>query len=246
MWLRFDAPAAALPVRPPLRLYLPYDTAVELLELRLESAGEAPLRPVRVPARGRRWIAHGDSITLGRQASDPARTYPALAARELGMECWNLGFGGSARAEPPVALALASLTCDVMSVAIGTNIYTPNWYDAPAWAAAYRNMLDIIRQQRRDLPLVVVSPIVFPGTGEEPERTPNQRGLSLGAIRRVVEEEVERRIASGDRRLRLVRGLDVIGPERTDLMGDHAHPNDAGYAALAAAVASAIRSLLEE
>jgi lysophospholipase L1-like esterase len=249
MWLRFPVPESAHPLRPPLRIYLPYDTPVELLELRLEAGaadGEAPLRPVRVPPRGKRWIAYGDSITLGRQASEPGLTYPAVAARALGVECWNLGFGGAARAEPPVAIALASLPCDVMSLAIGTNVYTPGWYDAPAWAAAYRNALELIRARRPDLPLVVVSPVVFPGTGEAPERTPNARGLSMAAIRRAVEEEARSRLAAGDRRLRLVRGLEVIGPDRMDLMGDHAHPNDAGYAALAAAVAAAIRSLLED
>ena len=169
-----------------------------------------------------------------------------MAARALGVECWNLGFGGSARAEPPVALALAALPCDVLSVAIGTNAYTPNWYDPPAWRAAFRNLLEIIRWRRPELPLVVVSPIVFPGAGEPPERTPNERGLTAAETRRLVEAEAERRMGAGDRRLRLVRGLDVIGPDRMDLMGDHAHPNDAGYAAMAEAVAAAITSLLEE
>ena len=65
-----------------------------------------------------------------------------------------------------MAQALAALPCDVLSIAIGTNLYTPNWYDAPAWEAAFRNFLDIIRLKRPTLPLLVLSPIHFPGAGE--------------------------------------------------------------------------------
>lgn len=48
-------------------------------------------------------LAYGSSITNGALAVRPGDLYPARVARTLGVDHFNLGFGGGARLEPEMA-----------------------------------------------------------------------------------------------------------------------------------------------
>jgi lysophospholipase L1-like esterase len=101
-----------------VRVVLPCLTPVELLRIEGEVS---PVRPDQVPAR--RYLAYGSSITNGATAMRPGDTYPARIARSLGVDHFNLGFGGGALLEPEVADWIAGRSdWDFATLELGINL----------------------------------------------------------------------------------------------------------------------------
>jgi hypothetical protein len=73
------------------------------------------------------------------------------------------------------------------------------------------------------------------------EETPNRLGATLNDLRTAVETAAGELAAAGDKRLHVLPGLPIITGD--DLV-DEVHPGDSGHAKLAAAAATAMRSLL--
>ncbi|WP_256107185.1 GDSL-type esterase/lipase family protein [Streptomyces sp. ODS05-4] len=188
------------------------------------------------PAPGRpRWLVHGDSITEGWLATRPAHAWPAAAGRILGLDPVNLGYAGSARGDLALAQQLGRLPAPALTtLAFGTNC----WSGVPCSAAllyeTVRTFVALVRAGHPDTPLLVVSPLLRP----EAEHTANPAGATLAALRAAMEEAARDTAAAGDGRLALLPGRGVLGPEH---LADGLHPNDAGHARLARAVAAAVR-----
>ncbi|MFJ5550722.1 GDSL-type esterase/lipase family protein [Streptomyces sp. NPDC093225] len=183
-----------------------------------------------------RWVVHGDSITEGWWSTRPAHGWTAVAGRALGVDTVNLGYAGAARGELVVAEQLASLPADVLTLAFGTNCWSRVPFSAPLLYETTRAFLELVRQGHPQTPLLLVSPVLRPGA----EAVPNKLGATLAELRAAMERAVRERILAGDRRLAVLPGLPLLRPEH---LADGLHPNDAGHAALGAAVA---RSLREE
>ncbi|MFE6226161.1 GDSL-type esterase/lipase family protein [Streptomyces sp. NPDC057854] len=185
----------------------------------------APRRP--------RWLVQGDSITEGWWATRPAHAWPAAAGRTLGVDPVNLGYAGGARGELVLAEHLARLPGELLTLAFGTNC----WDRAPAtpeWLyATVRAYVAVIRRGHPRTPLLVVSPVLRPAA----EHTRNAVGATLTELRRAMERAV-RDLAADDPRLALLPGRPLLGPEH---LADGLHPDDAGHARLAEAVAGALR-----
>ncbi|MFD3335740.1 GDSL-type esterase/lipase family protein [Streptomyces sp. NPDC058700] len=186
----------------------------------------APARP--------RWLVHGDSITEGWWSTRPALSWPATTGRVLGLDAVNLGYAGGARGELVLAEQLARLPGDVITLAFGTNC----WSRVPATAdllyATVRAFVGLVRQGHPDTPLLIVSPVLRP----EAEHTRNALGATLTELRRAMERAGRDLAAEGDGRLLVLPGRPVLGPEH---LADGLHPNDAGHARIAAAVAEVLR-----
>ena len=220
----------------PFTFYLPYNSVVQV-------TGLGPRESLSVvPPQRHSWVAYGDSITHGIQASDPGLTYTAVAARLMGVDLVNMGFAGAARGEPVVADTLGRVTADVFSFAFGTNLMRYFWYDRAAWRETFRMFLDLFRKGHPDTPLLVISPIYR--SAANAESTPNVMGMTVGDIRRVEEEVVEARQRTSDKNVHLLSGLDVIGKDDADLLADGIHPNDKGMDLMARRVAGALWPLL--
>ncbi|MEU3606992.1 GDSL-type esterase/lipase family protein [Streptomyces sp. NPDC035033] len=186
----------------------------------------APRRP--------RWLVHGDSITEGWWSTRPAHAWPAVAGRALGLDPVNLGYAGGARGELPLAEHLARLPGEVITLAFGTNCWdrapaTPEWLHATV-----RSYVALIRRGHPRTPLLLVSPVLRPAA----EHTRNALGATLTELRRAMERAVRDLAAAGDRRLLLLPGRPLLGPEH---LADGLHPDDEGHARLAAAVTAALR-----
>lgn len=83
----------------------------------------SPARPDQVPAR--RYLAYGSSITNGAFATRPGELYPARVARALGVDHFNLGFGGGAYLEPEMGAWFARRQdWDFATLEMGVNIVT--------------------------------------------------------------------------------------------------------------------------
>lgn len=209
----------------PVTVHLPESLSPVVLGVRGRGIAPAPPRP--------RWVVHGDSITEGWLAGRPALSWLSAAGRALGLDPVNLGYAGSAHGEAACAEQIATLHCELITLAFGTNCWSGVPASAPLLYETTRTFLDLVRQGHPETPLLVVSPPLRP----EAEEAPNRLGATLGELRDAQESAVLERAAAGDRRLALLPGLRLLGPHH---LADGLHPNDDGHAVLATAVSDAL------
>ena len=186
----------------------------------------------------RRWVAYGDSIAEGWVASGPSGAWPAIAGRTHRLDVCNMGYAGSARGEIVSAEHVAALEADVISITHGTNCWTRIPFSADMMRAGTAAFIEVVRQGHPETPIVVASPVVRP----DAEATPNRLGATLADLRAVMEQVAQARIDAGDKRLTLVPGGDIIGP---DLLADGIHPGDEGHRVLADVIGGAVRDALD-
>lgn len=202
-------------MKPTVQSVVPVDGDVE----------PAPRRP--------RWVAYGDSVAEGWIASGPAGAWPAVAARDLELDVFNLGYAGSARGEVVSAEQVAALPADVISISHGTNCWTRIPFSVGMMRETTRAFVEVVRQGHQETPIVVASPVLRP----DAEDTPNRLGATLVDLRAAMEDVVRERIEAGDDQLTLVPGRDLID---ADLLGDGIHPNDEGHRVLASSIGGAV------
>jgi lysophospholipase L1-like esterase len=186
---------------------------------------------------GPRWVAYGDSILEGWVASGPARSWPAVAARSLGLDVVNLGYAGAARGEIASAEQVAALPADVISITHGTNCWTRTPHSVGMMRETTAAFLEVVRGGHPTTPVVVASPVLRP----DAETTPNRLGATLVDLRAAMEEVVQARIDAGDAALTLVRGGDLL---TVDHLPDGIHPGDEGHELLAEAFGGAVADAL--
>jgi len=100
------------------RVVLPWRPSVRLISIE----GETSLpRPGQTPAT--RYLAYGSSITHGSTAVRPTGTYPSRTAELLGIDLFNLGFGGGAHMEAGMADYIAGRNdWDIATLEMGINV----------------------------------------------------------------------------------------------------------------------------
>ncbi len=206
----------------PAIVYLPERMGPTILEITGVGGTIAPA-PVQP-----RWLCYGDSIAEGWTVTGADLSWPAVAAREHGLDLVNLGYAGSARGEIASAEELAELDADVVSIAHGTNCWTRTPHSVDLFAAGLRAFLDIVRQGHPDTPVVAVSPITRP----DAEAQPNRLGATLTDLRGAFETVVTERLGR-DPNLSLVEGFPLV---TLDQLADGIHPGDEGHAAMAGAI----------
>lgn len=224
-----------------VEIYLPFRDRVRVVAV--ESDGEIAAAPSSRP----RWVHYGSSISHGAEAAQPTGIWPVVAARAVGVDLHNLGFGGQALLDPFVARSMRDLTADVLSIKIGINVLNHAAYGRRMFASLLHGFLDTIREGRPDVPLIVASPLFTPigenrpgPTGIDEAMLPTvvftshgraeqiaDGALTLRAIREIVAEVVTGRIAAGDTALTYVDGLDLYGPGDWPefAMADLLHPD---------------------
>jgi hypothetical protein len=202
-----------------LSVWLPQFGPVSVRDPELRGASYAS-----PPSTQGRWITYGSSITHAREAAGPSATWPAQIARSQRWDLLNLGFAAQCHLDPLVARTIAAEGADIISLCLGINIYGQASYSARTLRPALSGFLDIIRESHPSTPLVVISPIASPSR----EMEPNATGLTLAAVRRIVQESVESLIAAGDTALVLLDGQSLLGGDDGHLLVDGLHPGPAG------------------
>jgi lysophospholipase L1-like esterase len=229
-----------LPDLPPgekqVEIWLPPVPGVRIRALRAVDG-----RAVRPPAPDRRprWTVYGSSITQGHGAA-PTGSWPAVAARLLGLRPTNLGYGGSCLLEPLVARVVAAVPADHITLEVGINVHNSAALRARTLGPALHGFLTAIRDRQPDVPVTVVSPVYG---GEVRENTPDSwfeapdgarrrisGDLTLRRIREVLADAVEVRRRRGDGRLAYLDGRELFGaPDAAaGRMPDGLHPDAAG------------------
>lgn len=208
-----------------IELWLPQFGVFRLRSLEVsDGAGLAPFDDIRP-----RWITYGSSITQCSGAESPSQTWPAIVARERGLDLTNLGYGGQCHLDPMIARMIRDLPADFISMCVGINVYGGFSLSERTFRAGIIGFVRIVREKHPDTPLAVMSPIISPPC----ETTPNAVGLCLTVMREEVAAAVEALRDDGDEHVHYVDGLDMLGPELAHLLPDEVHPNPEGYKAMA-------------
>lgn len=207
-----------------LCFHFPYGESVDLIGFSLPDnacIGTAS------PKHGYRWLACGDSITHGFHASTPLHTYPAVLAAAKGWEALNAGVGGRC-IEADDGAILAGIPADLVTILLGYNDY--NHQRDPALSAA--NLTQMLRALRSGgtpfRPIFVITPLWSSIAG------PGVKGHSLADYRRAIAIATE---SLADPATWTIDGEALID-HRPACFRDGIHPNDTGFAALAASLSS--------
>ncbi len=220
-------------------IWLPQSATVDLLSLRI-TAG-ASLKP-STPA-GRTWAHYGSSISHGMEADGPSETWPAQAARAAGVNLMSMGFAGQCQLDGYVARSLRDGDFDVISLKLGINVINGDTMRERVFWPAVESFLDVIREGKPQVPILVVSPIICPVAENRPgptimdgsavrtvDRPKELRGgvLTLVKVRAILADIVSRRYEAGDHNLHYLDGLELFGQGDVADLPDGLHPNAEG------------------
>jgi len=231
-------------------LWLPPQTPCELRALRADGAVEPP-----APARGRRWVHHGSSISHCTQADAPTGTWPVVAAARAGVEVVNLGMAGNCHLDPYVARTIRDTAADLISLELGANPVARSTFTPRTFGPAVHGFLDTVRDGHPDTPLLVVSPVYSraleaeggPGAGRDGPQAggpgdPGERAqgdLTMAFVRDALSSIVRDR-ARSDPALHHLDGRGLFGQGDAADQPDGVHPNAAGYRRMGHRFAAAV------
>ncbi len=237
--IRFDGLVPGMKV---IELWLAQGTGVEVRGLRVNDGAVVDGAPA---VSGRRWIHYGSSISHCFEAASPTGTWPAVAAREAGVDLRSLGLAGQCMLDQFVARTIRDQPADVISLKLGINIVNGDTMRQRTFGPAVHGFLDTVREGHPDTPIVVVSPIWCPSAEDRPGPTvagPDGRYvtvagaeeirttcLTLQQIRTTLAGIVEVRRGLGDANLHYLDGLQLFDEDDAADLPDDLHPNAAGY-----------------
>lgn len=214
-----------------VEIWLPHNEQIDLIALHTD----AEVRPLSRSDRAGEtvWLHYGSSISQGSNAAHPTGIWPAVAARRAGVSLHNLGFGGSAMADPFMARLMRETPADLISVKVGINVVNLDGMRRRIFVPAVHGFLDTIRDGHPETPLLVISPthcLIHEDTpgpgGVDPESIAEgaMRFIATGAtgdtelgrltlqsVREALAEVVDAR--SDDPNLHFLDGLDLFGAE---------------------------------
>ncbi len=238
-------------------LWLPHNAFVELRQLHLNQGAQLQsAQPNNQPT----WIHYGSSISHCMEADEPAKVWPAVAARLAGANLHSLGFGGQCHLDPFVARTIRDSDADVISAKVGINVINMDSMRERVFVSALHGFLDTIREGKPHTPLMLISPIYCPSAETHPGPTvPNKAGkfvtieghndlrqgcLTLTRVREILLEVVTQRQAQGDRALHYLDGLELFGAADAQDLPDDLHPNPAGYIRMGERFAPSLTELM--
>ena len=229
---------AVLPARAAdVELWLPQHGCTRVRTAELSDAHEA----VAVGPTGPRWVAYGSSITQCATSRGPSETWPALVARDLGLDLLCMGFGGQCHLDPVVPGQIGRARPDVITACLGINVYGALTFGPRSWPGQVAGFIARLRAECPHAVIVVLSPIGCPAR----EDTPNATGLTLAALRDDVERVAGDLRERGDERLFLVSGIELLSPEEGELLVDGLHPGPEGYHLMAQRLGPRLGAILK-
>lgn len=193
-------------------------------ELRVLAIGVDDDAAVEAPQEYRQRgpiVIYGSSVAQGAGAARPGMPYGAMLARWLGLDFVNLGFGGAGKAEPEIVELVASLEACCFLFDLGKSY---GWQPKEV----YSTMLQDVRTRHPTAPLICITPIFSTREFSSSEYV----DLSEHT-RNVMREAARERIDAGDKRVHIVEGPDLLGPDDADAFYEGVHPNDLGQQRMA-------------
>jgi len=214
----------SLPAGQPCLLYLPLYNGVTSVEICIpkgknlagaDPAATKPHKPI---------VIYGTSITQGGCASRPGMAFPAIIGRRLDVPVINLGFSGSGKMEPAMAVLLAE---------IDPSAYVLDclWNMSPELVSTrVEPFVKTLRAARPDTPILLAEDC-------------SVRSVCPTAKGRIVRAIHQKLTAEGMKNLHFLSNLGMLGDD-TEGTVDGCHPNDLGMMRQAEVFAKALRPLL--
>lgn len=183
---------------------------------------------IPTPRDERPVVFYGSSITQGGCASRAGNSYQAILARRLGFEYINLGFSGSAKAEPAMVAYIASLPMRAFVMD-----YDHNAPDVAHLEQTHEPLFRAVREAHPDIPVLMLTRPNYRYNDEELRRLA------------VVKATYDRAVADGDEHVYMIDGRELIGEEFAEVATvDGCHPNDAGFFAMAKRIEPLLKAVL--
>jgi hypothetical protein len=214
------------------QLNLPLYNGVTRLELGVPAG--FGIEGVREKDRRPPLCFYGSSIVQGGCASRPGMPYAAIICRRLGVECINLGFSGSGRAEPEIAEILAELEARAWVLDPLPNM------SADTITERLGNLVRVLRRAHPRVPLVLVEHLRPSSLPPPPDRPMEEDWRRANRMLRELVNTLKR---EGTRDLTVVAGETLLG-EDGEATVDGIHPTDLGFARMAEVLGATVREAL--
>lgn len=211
------------------RLYFPIGARVLSVQIGIPSDAEIHPAP---DFTGGTIGYYGTSIVHGRSVSRPGMTHAAILQRRLQRPMWNLGFGGAAKMEEPLAHLLAELDPEVWLIDPVPNM------DAVLIRQRARPFLDIIRKKHPETPILLIEDREHANA-----RFFRERREKHASNRDAWREVYASMVAEGDRNVRYLGFDNLLGLDGEGTV-DGSHPNDLGAWRYADAIEPVLRTIL--
>jgi lysophospholipase L1-like esterase len=137
-------------------LYLPLYDGLVNLEIGIQAKAEIGNPKVNSPRREKPVVFYGTSITQGGCASRAGMSYPNILSRMLDRQIINLGFSGNGQLDLEVAEAMANIDASCFVIDCLPNVNVAQMKEK------YARFLEIIREKKPDVPILMVETILFP------------------------------------------------------------------------------------
>ena len=238
---QFDLPATGNARK--VQIWLPQNCPIELISIEANdewqpaSSGFEPL-----------WVHYGSSISHCEDADGPLGVWPVAAARELGLDIYNLGLAGAANLEQFAARTIRDMPAQLISLKLGINVVNNASYTSRTFGPAVHGFIDTIRESQPNTPILVISPVCCPAHENNPgpsetdangmvQGQPFSRHswigeLTLRGIREILSEIVEARAVT-DSNIFYMDGLQLFNETEALTMPDGIHPDAEGYRVIA-------------
>ncbi|GAA2446464.1 SGNH/GDSL hydrolase family protein [Streptomyces pulveraceus] len=192
-----------------------------------------------------RWVHYGSSVSQGRGARSPARTWPALVAGRAGLDLTSIALGAACCLQPMTARLMRDLPAELLTACVGINIQALGSHSPAAFTSALVGFVATVRERHPTTPFALMSTIIAP----DRETVAGPSGLTVRDCRTRTREAVELLRRHGDSNLHYIDGLDVFGPREAGLLLepeglDRLHPGPAGHPVLAGRFLAALRRSL--
>ena len=227
-----------------VQIWLPQNCPIELISIEANDEWQPPssgFQPL--------WLHYGSSISHCEDADGPLGVWQVAAARELGLDVYNLGLGGCANLEQFAARTIRDMPAHLISLKLGINVVNNASYTSRTFGPAVHGFIDTIRDAHKTTPILVISPVCCPAhennpgpsetdangmvKGQEFSRHTWIGELTLRGIREILSEVVAQRSAA-DPNIHYLDGLQLFNETEALTMPDGIHPDAAGYRTMAA------------
>lgn len=190
---------------------------------------DAALEPPKEYTHTKPIVFYGSSITQGGCASHAGNCYTNMLSRRFDADIINLGFSGSALAEPSMIEYVSNL-----DMGIFVYDYDHNAPTVEHLKNTHEKMFKAIREKHPTLPIIMVS-AADRSFGTKPERAA------------VIRATYENAVKAGDTNVYFVDGSTIYAPVGRDLCTvDSIHPNDTGFYMMAQAIGTVIEQVYQK